>query len=183
MPKRITSFVSTPPTTLFAAVIALGMTCPALAGDGCIERPNQLPTDGAHWYYQFDRAKHRKCWYLGTTGMTVSETKVPAEQSGSAPMPIFSSLLSALFGGMTGTANAVAPDAKIREPRIIQPDPTKILKVDDIVQKRPSIPEESADQRPLPSLNRARRDALFHEFLQWEEARRNASGGTPTQSP
>ena len=98
-------------------------------------------------------------------------------------MPIFSSLLSALFGGMTGTANAVAPDAKIREPRIIQLDPTKILKVDDIVQKRSSIPEESADQRLLPRLNRARRDALFHEFLQWEEARRNANGGTPTQSP
>jgi len=169
MPKHITSFVSTLPTTLFAGLIALGMTSPAPAGDGCIERPNHQPNDGAHWYYQFDRATHRKCWHLGKAGTTVSEAEVPAEQSGSAPVPIFSSLLSALFAGMTGTANTVAPDAKIREPRIIQPDPTKILKVDDIVQKRPSIPEESVDQRALPRLNRARRDALFHEFLQWRK--------------
>jgi hypothetical protein len=183
MPKHITSFVSTLPTTLFAGLIALGMTSPAPAGDGCIERPNHQPNDGAHWYYQFDHATHRKCWHLGKAGTTVSEAEVPAEQSGSAPVPIFSSLLSALFAGITGTANTVAPDAKIREPRIIQPDPTKILKVDDIVQKRPSIPEESVDQRALPRLNRARHDALFHEFLQWEEARRNAGGGTPTQSP
>ena len=96
-------------------------------------------------------------------------------------MPTVSTLLSALFSGMTGTATKVMPqDANIRQPRIIQPDSAKILKVDDIIQKRqPSIPEESAEERFIPRLNRARK-ALFRDFLQAGEARRNAGGGAPT---
>jgi hypothetical protein len=185
MPKLVRSFVVPYPASIVAAVIAFSMICSVHAADGCVERPNQQPTDGAHWYYHLDHAKHRKCWYLGTMGMTVSEAEAPAGQSGSAPMPTVSTLLSVLFSGMTGTATKGTPqDANIRQPRIIQPDAAKILKVDDIIQKRqPSIPEESAEERFIPRLNRARRNALFHDFLQAEEARRNTGGATPTQSP
>jgi hypothetical protein len=85
-------------------------------------RTNNRPIAHNH----FDRAKHRKCWYLGTIGMTVSEAEAPAGQSGSAPIPTVSTLLSALFSGMIGTATKGTPqDANIRQPRIIQPDSRK----------------------------------------------------------
>jgi hypothetical protein len=183
MPTRMPSFVSTVRTPLVAAAIALGTIGPAPAGDGCIERPNQNSAEGVHWYYHFDRVRHRKCWFLGTTGVTASEPEMPAEQSGSTSMPPFSSLFSALFGGTAGTATPVT-DAKTREPRIIQVDPARVLSVEDIVPKRqPSIPEERAEPRPSRPLNRARRNVLFQEFLRWEEARRSVRGTQQTPSP
>jgi hypothetical protein len=58
--------------------------------------------------------------------MTESEAEAPAGQSRSAPMPTVTTLLSALFSGMIGTATKGTPqDANIRQPRIIQPDSRK----------------------------------------------------------
>ena len=186
MPKRITSFVPAVSATFLAAVIALSVNIPARAGGECIERPTQQPTEGAHWYYRLDRAKNRKCWYLASPasgvarGSRTPEAGTPQEQSGSIPTPTFSSMFSSLFGGLTaGTTTAAPQDTTMREPRIIQANPTRMLKVDDIVQKgQPNIPEERPERRYAQPVKPAQRDALFQKFLQWND-QHNMRGADP----
>jgi hypothetical protein len=181
MPKRITSVDSTVSATFLAAVIALGISCSARAGSGCIQQPNQQPAEGSHWYYHLDRANSRKCWYLGPEGSRLPGAEAPQGQSGAVPTPTFSSLFSSLFGGAAAATTTAPQDTSMREPRIIQANPSKILKVDDIVQKgQPSLPEERAEPRYTPPLKRAQREALFQKFLQWHESQRITGGGGPS---
>jgi hypothetical protein len=184
MPKRVNSIAPTVSATLLAAVTALTTTGAVLAGD-CIEQPSQQQlTQGTHWYYHWDRANKRKCWYREVVGTRTPEAVPPPDQSSdSVPTPTFSSLFSSLIEGLMGPTSAAAPqDTTIppatRDPRLIQANPTKTLKIDDLVRKeQPSLPEERADQRYAPSLSRAKRDALFQEFLRWDENQRNVDVG------
>ena len=181
MRKRITSIVPTVCATFLAAVAAFGLGRPAHGGSECIQQPNQQPTEGAHWYYHLDRANGRKCWYLAPDAARLPEADTSQVQSGANPTPTFSSLFSSLFGGTAAATTAAAPDASIREPRIIQANPAKALKVDDIVPNgKPSLPEERAEPRYTPPLKRAQREALFQKFLQWDESQRITGGGGPS---
>jgi hypothetical protein len=178
MPKLIASIVTTVSTIFLAAAIVLGMSPPAHATAECIQGPSQHPTEGAHWYYHLDRANSRKCWYLVPEAPKLPEADTSQRQAGAPPPPLFSSLFSSLFGPTTAATTAASPDTSMREPRIIQANPARTLKVDDIVQKgQPSLPEERAEQRYTSPLNRAQREALFQKFLQWDESQRITGGG------
>jgi hypothetical protein len=54
---------------LAAATAVVGGT--ARGGDDCLAAPNATAPQGSHWYYRFDRAAHRKCWYVGAQGAKV----------------------------------------------------------------------------------------------------------------
>jgi hypothetical protein len=54
---------------ILAIVVATGAAgTAARAGDNCLAAPNAAAPQGSHWYYRFDRAAHRKCWYLAAQG-------------------------------------------------------------------------------------------------------------------
>jgi len=76
------------------------------------------------------------------------------------------------------------PEPAAVEPRIIQSNPTKPLKLDDIAQQQPDLPEERAEPRYVTPLTPAQRKALFEEYLRWVEIQRNLDGlGVPARSP
>jgi hypothetical protein len=58
---------------LFALAIGDGSEGAARAADNCLAAPKAAPPQGSHWYYRFDRAKARKCWYLGPKGQKVRQ--------------------------------------------------------------------------------------------------------------
>ena len=46
--------------------------------DTCLSRPKGAPPAGGHWYYHFDRATKRNCWYVGDAG---GKTRAVAPQA------------------------------------------------------------------------------------------------------
>jgi hypothetical protein len=58
---------------ILASLVAAtaGASGVARAGDDCLAAPNASAPPGSHWYYRFDRAAHRKCWYVGAQGAKV----------------------------------------------------------------------------------------------------------------
>jgi hypothetical protein len=157
----------------------------AVAGGECIEQPNREPVQGAHWYYHYDRERNRKCWHLDAAATKTREAAPPwkdQSDAGATPTPTIGTVFSTLFGGSaTVPSTAMPQDATSGEPRIIQSDPTKPLKIEDIAQQQLDIPEERAEQRYVTPLSPAQRRALFEEYLRWEEIQRNL--GASVRSP
>src|SRR5262249_7473731 len=137
---------------------------------GCIDQPSREPVQGAHWYYHYDREKNRKCWHLEDTETRIAAPRIK-DQPETVAGPTFTSVFFGLFRG--GPAAPAPQDTTLGEPRIIQSDPTKPLKIEDIAQHQPDIPEERAEERYVTPLSPAQRKALFEEYLRWEEIQRN----------
>jgi hypothetical protein len=170
---------------LISAPITAGIGGRVLAGNECAEQPDREPSQGAHWYYHYDREKDRKCWHLDVAVARAPEA-MPSlkDQSDTAvaSAPTIGSVFSVLFGaGAAASSVSMPQDTVAGEPRIIQSDPTKPLKIEDIAQQQPSIPEERAEQRYITPLNAAQRAALFQEYLRWDEIQRNL--GAPARAP
>ena len=162
-------------------LIILGGGSRVVAGSDCVEQPNQEPVQGAHWYYHYDREKNRKCWHLEAVEMRVPES--PQKDQSGAPMTI-GSVFTSLFRAPAIVPLTSAPEPAAGEPRIIQSNPTKPLKLDDIAQQQPDLPEERAEPRYVTPLTPAQRKALFEEYLRWVEIQRNLDGlGVPARSP
>jgi hypothetical protein len=173
MPRRISSIVSAICGIFLSAFMASGMSGHALAAGECIEQPNQEPAPGAHWFYHFDRAKNRKCWYLGAAATREREVAPSPEPPDVVAVPADASVFSSLFKRGSSLPPGPAPqDVIAGEPRIIQSNPTKPLRLEDIAQQQPDIPEERAEERYIPPLSSAQRRALLQEYLKWEEIQR-----------
>lgn len=183
MPRRVYSIIAATFFVFISALIALSMDGRVLA-DGCIDQPNREPMQGAHWYWHYDREKNRKCWHLEDIEMGIAAPQ-RKDQPDAATTPTFSSMFSAFFrGGTTAHFKPPPQDTTSGEPRIIQSDPTKPLKIEDIAQQQPDIPEERAEERYVTPLSPAQRKALFEEYLRWEEIQRNIGIlGIPARSP
>jgi hypothetical protein len=72
-----------PKHTAFAAAgyvlvtaLAFGATGPADAAE-CLTAPDSAAPGGQHWYYRFDRATKRKCWYLREAGLATRPAEAP----------------------------------------------------------------------------------------------------------
>jgi len=169
---------------LISALITPGIKGRVLAGSECAEQPDREPSQGAHWYYHYDREKNRKCWHLNVA-VARTQAATPSQQGQSVPVavaePTIGSVFSALFRGTNVPSGSTPQDAVAGEPRIIQSDPTRPLKIEDIAQQQANIPEERAEQRYITPLNAAQRSALFQEYLRWEEIQRNL--GVPARAP
>ncbi len=182
MPRRVIPIVSAIFAIFIIASIAFRMDGQALAGSECIEQPNREPSPGEHWFYHYDREKDRKCWHLEAAAPKPREAAPPEEQSNAASTPTATSAFSSLFKGLTTAAPTAAPqDPVAGEPRIIQSNPTKPLKLEDIAQQQTDIPEERADPRYVTPLNAAQRRALFQDFLRWNEIQRNLGDVPPAR--
>jgi hypothetical protein len=166
-----------------ATMLMLGMSRPTFAAD-CLAGPNRAPGPGGHWYYHFDRASDRKCWYLVEPPSQTPGAQTPmvqAPQPAPEPTPQFAqpslgSFFSSLSAGFAPTA---IPPNTTGDVRVLQPAPADeaepgrqsrmplAAKQHRTVHLRP--PAEHAEERPAASPNQAERDALFEEFLRWRE--------------
>ena len=182
MPRHVYPIVSAVFIVFIFALVALGTNGRVFAGSECIEQPNREPAEGGHWYYHYDREKNRKCWRLDAGPTRTPEAAPPQKDQSeavAAPAPTIGSVFSTLFRGRPSTS--MPQDATAGEPRIIQSNPTKPLKIEDIAQQQPDIPEERPEGRYVTPLSPAQRKALFQEYLRWEEIQRNL--GAPARSP
>jgi hypothetical protein len=181
MPRHVHQVVSTVFTVFIFALVILGTNGRVFAGGECIEQPNREPGQGGHWFYHFDREKNRKCWRLDAATGTREAVPLQKDQSDAVatPTPTIGSVFSTLFRG--APSRSMPQDAAAGEPRIIQSNPTRPLKIEDIAQQQPDIPEERPEARYVTPLTPAQRKALFQEYLRWEEIQRNL--GAPARSP
>jgi hypothetical protein len=69
---------------LSAAAVSLLPGSAARAAEECLAAPKSTTPQGRHWYYRFDRAKGRKCWYLGVAGIKTRQAP-PLELTQTAP--------------------------------------------------------------------------------------------------
>jgi hypothetical protein len=76
MPKRTGSFVPAIFVILLAAASTSGASFAQEATDNCVTKPGSEALPGSHWYFHFDRANHRQCWYLGPDSAKVAEAVV-----------------------------------------------------------------------------------------------------------
>jgi hypothetical protein len=163
---------------LLATAIMLGTSCATFAADDCLAGPNRAPGPGGHWYYHFDRASDRRCWYLvepAAQAPTAQAAQPAAEPTPPPPQPTFGSFFSSLgFTASTAQPNSTG------DVRLVQPAPADETDVAPparhprmVLASKPHRtahlrpPAEHADERPSPQLNQAERDALFQEFLRW----------------
>jgi hypothetical protein len=182
MPRHVHQVVSAVFIVLIFAVVILGANGRVFAGSECIEQPNREPEQGGHWFYHFDREKNRKCWHLDAATGTREAVPPQKDQSDAVGAPMIGSAFSTfLRGGPTVPSTSMPQNAPSSEPRIIQSNPTKPLKIEDIAQQQPDIPEERPEARYVTPLTPAQRKALFQEYLRWEEIQRNL--GAPARSP
>jgi len=187
MPRHVYPVVSAGAVIFVSAAVTLGTNGGVLAGSECIEQPGREPTQGARWHYHYDREKNRKCWHLEVDTTKTHEAVPPLKDQSNlvAPPPTISSAFSRLFRGVpTGLFTSTPQDATVGEPRIIQSNPTKPLRIEDIAPQQPDIPEERAEPRYETPLTPAQRQALFEEYLRWEEMQRSLGAlGIPARSP
>jgi hypothetical protein len=81
MPYRVNPLVSAVFVSWLAAAMFFSLNWAAWAASECIGKPDQAVNQAGHWYYYFDRAHHRRCWFFEpsktTVGPPVSAERVP----------------------------------------------------------------------------------------------------------
>jgi len=192
MPISLTSRVPAISATLLATMVAIGTTSAAGAARDCIEQPTGQVSQGAHWYYHVDRTNKRRCWYLELSPTMAPQAASPEQQPDEPPpqSPI-SFLFNFLTGGLTGLSGSQQDIAR-SDPRIKQVPSNRPLKIDDIVStelmrnarlydsngilasewRQNPPPQRRSDKYGAPPINRSEHDALFHEYLRWQELQR-----------
>jgi hypothetical protein len=203
MPKRVNSFVpmilsvSVPlipalffVVVVFAFVATIAAPGSARADSACITQPSQPTAEGSRWYLRYDRAKGRKCWFLGIATTNVRDVTTPQGQTSAAAAPTLSSRLAELFGGLAGSSTNVAPQANAAQsnltsaprktsgnsPNSAKPDKSARADQRDIVVGH-------AGKRAPPALTQPERNALFEEFLRWHESQQNINRSNPSPLP
>jgi hypothetical protein len=76
MPKRTDSFVPAIFVILLAAALTPRASFAQEATDNCVTKPSSEALPGSHWYFHFDRANHRQCWYLGPDSAKADSAKM-----------------------------------------------------------------------------------------------------------
>ena len=176
MRKRATSFGPVVATVVLATAIAAGIHNPVLAESACLENPGQQSTKGAHWYYRSDRATGRKCWYVVDESTNAHDAATSQGQATAAPTDTLSSRLANLFGSLTGATTAATPQANsTSELRAFQSNAAAAPKMErgvraDQADSATELAEKRTSKGDTPTLTQAKRNALFEEFVRWQES-------------
>ena len=187
-----TSFVRVALASLLGTLAAFGLNSAVLAAGACIEGPNLNAGKGRHWSYRVDRIKHRKCWYVMETGPKTHED-APLE---STPTPKSRRNLTLFSWFTSGSASAGMQPSTTKESRLPPATPRRTVKFVHAVateRSRPARPPEAKgaataernQQSPPRSSaenpeevksqppDQGAQDALFLEFLRWNELRKS----------
>jgi hypothetical protein len=121
------------------AGIALATTSAgaAPADDECLAKPKGAAPAGKHWYYNTDRAKQRKCWYLADEGQKVYAS-APRKQSPPA---------ASVDSNKESSEQPPAADARaelVDEPKAGQPAAEQPAM--PAIQAQPEAPQAAAPQ-------------------------------------
>jgi hypothetical protein len=178
MPERANSFVPLRPAFLFVfvfvATISAPVYTPARADNVCIEQPSQQAPEGTRWIARSDRPKARKCWSLvDGNGRDVTALLT---QSGAAttqdPLQAISSQLAALFGNAPANAEpqGTTPQSNpANAPRKPQGNTANAKSDNGARTDQKSVSDGHAAKRTSSGLTEPERNALFEEFMRWQE--------------
>jgi hypothetical protein len=186
MRERINSFAAILPCVffVFVATVAVDFINPVRAESTCIEQPGPNAAQGTHWSARYDRAKGRKCWFLvDANGHDVTASQAqPGSVPTPAPMDALSSQIGSFFGNLTAAAaNAIpqvsapqgdaSPTGPVRGPLKPRGNGENASKPDNRARAEQKGAGEArgAAKRVSPSLTEPEREALFEEFLRWQE--------------
>jgi hypothetical protein len=183
MRERINSFAPILPCVflVFAATVAVDFMNPVRAESACIEQPSQSAAQGTHWSARYDRAKGRKCWFLvDANGRDVTASQAPAPTP--APVDALSSQIGSFFGSLTAAAASAVPQfsapqgdapptGPMRAPLKPRGNGANASKADNRARAEQNGAGDArgAAKRVSPSLTEPEREALFEEFLRWQE--------------
>ena len=185
MQKRTPTIVAMAVAPFIA--IAGGTHGVALAESECIENPGPQTPKNGHWYFRSDRATGRKCWYLADSTTNARDPAAPQGQTNAVSTSTLTSRLASLLGSFAGSAATATPqNSTVADPRTAQANVTTAARnVNTLRSDQTDAATDGADERagkrtPQP----AKRDALFEEFLRWNERQQNVSRSTmPGLSP
>ena len=189
MPERVNSFAPmiSGVFSVLVATIAVQFSTPARADSACIEQPSQPAAEGTRWSVRYDRAKGRKCWFLVDTPTNGHEAAAPQEQQSAASAPSLASRITSLLSSLTGASENVTPQVNAPQinpasgPRKPQGNAAITSKSDNAARAdQKGAGEGHAAKRVSSGLTQPQRDALFEEFLRWNENRESVSTGIPS---
>ena len=195
MPERANSFGPTIPGvfSILVATIAVHFCSPVRAGSTCLEQPSQPAAEGTRWSLHYDRAKGRKCWILVDASTNGHDAAAAQAQPNAAPTPgpveSLSSQIASLLGNLTGASANVTPQVNGPQttpasvPRKPQGNAANAGKADNGVRAdQRSIGDGNATKRVSPALTQLEREALFEEFLRWQQDQQSPSTLLPAPS-
>jgi hypothetical protein len=182
MRERINSFAPILPCVflVFAATVAVDFMNPVRAESACIEQPSQSAAQGTHWSARYDRAKGRKCWFLVDANgrdVTASQASPPTP----APVDALSSQIGSFFGSLTAAAANAMPQFSAPQGDAPPTGPMRAplkprgnganARADNRARAEQNGAGDArgAAKRVSPSLTEPEREALFEEFLRWQE--------------
>jgi hypothetical protein len=194
MPERVTSFAPILPCVflVLAAMIAVEFVSPVRGEGACIEQPAPKAAEGTHWSARYDRAKDRKCWFLvDANGRDVTASPAAPSSAATATVESISSQIASLFGSLTAAVaenaipRSVPGDAgQTAAPHKPRGNGANASKADNAARGEHKSAGEGRDavKRVSPALTEPEREALFEEFLRWQEIQRTigASGHSPS---
>jgi hypothetical protein len=192
MPERANSFAPTFPGVLLVlvATIAVHFCSPVRADSACLEQPSQPAAEGMRWSAHYDRAKGRKCWILVDASTNGRDASQAQPNAASTAVETLSSQIASLLGNLTGasanvTSQATAPQVgSASVPRKPQGNGANAGKADNGIRAdQRSIGEGHAAKRASPTLTELEREALFEEFLRWQETRQIIGTSSPGPAP
>jgi hypothetical protein len=179
MPERANSFAPTIPGvfSVLVATIAIHFCSPVRADSACLEQPSQPAAEGTRWSAHYDRAKGRKCWILvdaSTNGHDAPQAQPNAAPSASAAVETLSSQIAWLLGNLTGASANVTPQSTVPQagsagvPRKPQSNAANASKAENGV-RTDQRGEGHAVKHVNSALTQPEREALFEEFLRWQQ--------------
>jgi hypothetical protein len=189
MPERVNSFAPRIPGVfaVLVATIAVHFSSPARADSACLEQPSQPAAEGTRWSLHYDRAKGRKCWILVDASTNGHEAAAAQAQPNAAST--LSEQIASLLGNLTGAAANLAPQPTVPQvspataPRKPQGNTANASKADNgIHADQRSIGEGHTAKRVSPVLTQPEREALFEEFLRWQQDQQSPSTLLPVPS-
>jgi hypothetical protein len=90
----------------FAWSIGLGVPTNIARADECLAAPNSPAPAGSHWYFQTDRAKQRKCWFLRAKDQSAQQ---PAAQTQSEAAAATDTTAELPATASVGTPMSISP--------------------------------------------------------------------------
>jgi hypothetical protein len=199
MPERVNSFTPIPPCVflVFFATVAVEFVGSVRAESACVEQSSQRAVQGTHWIARYDRAKGRNCWFLvDANGRDVPESQAqPSSAPAPTPVDALSSQIAAFLGSLAGAAENATP--QVSAPRVDAPQTapvhaphkprrngTNASRADNgaRAEQKGAGDWRAAVKRVSPSLTEPELQALFEEFLRWQEIQQTigASSSAPS---
>jgi hypothetical protein len=186
MPERVNSFAPVLPCVFLAlvATVAVDFVSPVRAESACIEQPSHSAAEGTHWKARYDRAKGRKCWFLvDPNGRDITPSQAqPSSVPTPAPVDLLSSQIASLLGSLTAAAENAMPQVSAppadapqtgsaRAPHKPRGNGAKAMRADNGLrgEQKGAGEGRGAAKRVSSPLTEPEREALFEEFLRWQE--------------